>query len=400
MKILVVNAGSSSLKFGLFTRDECEVLAQGSIEWMGDSEQAQLRLSGHALIEINRRVTARSHAEAVAVVRQTLIERSLLDAGPGSQIAAVGHRVVHGGSLFQGSARIDERVRAAIADLAALAPLHNPPAIKTMDAIEATFPGVPQVAVFDTAFFSDLPAHQVVYPLPYEWHVKWGVRRFGFHGISHAYCSQRAAELLRRDLSELRLVICHLGNGCSLSAIGLGQPVATTMGFTPLDGLMMGTRSGSIDPGILLHVQREHGLSLEQLDQALNYESGLLGVSGVSSDVRAVETAARQGHERAKLALTIYADRVRSSIGASAATLGGVDALIFTAGVGENSVSLRAAVLEGLQCLGLNLDSARNEIAVPDCDLALADSPGRILLIRTQEQLMIAREAREWACQQ
>ena len=399
MRILVVNAGSSSLKFGLFTADSCELLARGNVEWMGDSDQAQLRLSGQSLADVNRDVVARSHAEAVTVARRALVEHSLLQAGSASQIAVVGHRVVHGGTLFQSSVRVDERVRTAIAELATLAPLHNPPALAAIEASESAFPGVTQLAVFDTAYFSNLPPNAVVYPLPYEWFSDWGVRRFGFHGISHAYCAQRAAELLHRDLSELRLVICHLGNGCSVSAICHGQPIATTMGFTPLDGLMMGSRPGSIDPGILLHVQRQHGLSLEQLDHALNHESGLLGVSGVSSDFRAVEAAARQGNERAQLALSIYADRVRSAIGASAVTLGGVDAVVFTAGVGQNSASLRTAAVKGVECLGLQLDGVRNETSNPDCDVALTESPGRILLIKTQEELMIAREARQWVCQ-
>lgn len=396
MRILVVNAGSSSLKFGLFAADSCELLARGSVDWMGDSSQAQLRLSGQSLADVNQSVTAGSHAEAVTVAGRALIEHSLLQAGPASQIAVVGHRVVHGGTLFQSSVRIDERVRTAIAELATLAPLHNPPALAAIDAVESAFPGVTQVAVFDTAYFSNLPPSAIVYPLPYEWFSEWGVRRYGFHGISHAYCAQRAAELLHRDLSELRLVICHLGNGCSVSAIRHGQPVTTTMGFTPLDGLMMGSRPGSIDPGILLHVQREHGLSLEQLDHALNHESGLLGVSGVSSDFRVVEAAARQGNERAELALSIYADRARSAIGASAVTLGGVDALVFTAGVGQNSASLRTAAVKGLKCLGLQLDGVRNETSNSDCDVALTESPGRILLIKTREELMIAREARQW----
>lgn len=399
LRILVVNAGSSSLKFALFAADSCELLARGNVEWMGDSDQAQLRLSGQSLADVKRNVVARSHAEGVTVARQALVEHSFLQAGPASQIAVVGHRVVHGGTLFQSSVRVDERVRTAIAELATLAPLHNPPALAAIEAIESAFPGVTQVAVFDTAYFSNLPPSAVVYPLPYEWFSEWGIRRFGFHGISHAYCAQRAAELLHRDLSELRLVICHLGNGCSVSAICHGQPIATTMGFTPLDGLMMGSRPGSIDPGILLHVLRQHGLSLAQLDHALNHESGLLGVSGVSSDFRAVEAAARQGNERAQLALSIYADRVRSAIGASAVTLGGVDAIVFTAGVGQNSASLRTAAVKGLDCLGLQLDGVRNETSDPDCDLALTESPGRILLIETREELMIAQEARQWVAQ-
>lgn len=348
--------------------------------------------------EINQSVIVSNHAEAVFVVRQAMKDHSLLDTGPASQLTAIGHRVVHGGTIFRDSVLIDQRVLAAIEELASLAPLHNPPALTAIEATQAEFQGVPQVAVFDTAFFATLPPRSFVYPLPYAWFAEWGVRRFGFHGISHAYCAQRAADLLGRKLNEVSLVVCHLGNGCSASAIRHGYPIATTMGYTPLDGLMMGTRPGSVDPGILLNVQRQRGITIEQLDRALHHESGLLGVSGVSSDFREVEHAAEGGHERAQLALEIYADRIRSSIGALAVTLGGVDALVFTAGVGENSASLRSTVAKGLECLGLNLDGARNHSGILDSDLASPESPSRILLIKTQEELLIAQETRRLTC--
>jgi len=263
-----------------------------------------------------------------------------------------------------------------------------------MTAAETALPGVPHIAVFDTAFFAELPPRAFVYPLPYSWYADWGVRRFGFHGISHAYCAARAEEMLGRS-AGLRLIVCHLGNGCSASAVRDGTAIATTMGYTPLEGLMMGTRSGSVDPGILLHVLRHRGLNAEQLDHALNHESGLLGVSGISSDFRAVQEATRAGHERARLALDIYADRVRATIGALAVTLGSVDALVFTAGVGEHSADLRAAVCEGLECLGLRLDAASNAECKPDADVASASSTGRILVLHTQEEMMIARETRD-----
>lgn len=401
MNILVINSGSSSLKFGLFAAESCERLARGSVAWKGDSEQAELRLWGESRDDEKpieaKQVVARNHGEAIAVVRQALLDHSLLDGDGTSQLAAIGHRVVHGGALFQDSVLIDQRVRAAIAELGELAPLHNPAALAAIAATESAFLGVPQVAVFDTAYFSTMPPQAFVYPLPYKWFEEWGVRRFGFHGISHAYCAQRAAELLGRELTELRLVICHLGNGCSASAIRHGQPIATTMGFTPLDGLMMGTRPGALDPGILLHVQRQRGLTVEQLDDVLHHQCGLLGVSGISSDFRSVDEAAEQGNERAQMALAIYADRIRCAIGALAVTLGGLDALIFTAGVGENSASLRVRVTTGLQCLGLNLDADRNQCGMPDCDLASSSSPSRILLIKTQEELLIAQETRRLA---
>jgi acetate kinase len=312
-------------------------------------------------------------------------------------VAVVGHRVVHGGAEFQDSVLIDSKVKAGIAGLSKLAPLHNPAVLKAVEAVEGLLPGVPQVAVFDTAFFAHLPPKAYLYALPYDYYERWGIRRFGFHGLSHAYCAARAAEMLGRDLSGLRLINCHLGGGCSAAAVRSGMAVATTLGFSPLEGLMMGTRSGSVDPGILLYLQREHGLTVEELDHALNYSSGLLGISGVSSDLAQVEIAAAQGKQRARLAFDMFADRVRSAIGALAATLGGVDALIFTDRVGEHSAALRAAACEGLEFMGLRLDPARNAAAQPDADVAKPDSPARIFVIHTQEELAVARETRRVA---
>lgn len=385
--ILVINSGSSSLKFGLFAADSGDSLCRGVIDWAGEPGCAELRWHDVSSAESKQSVVVRTHGEAVGVAMRTLQEHSV-----GNEIVAVGHRVVHGGTLFRDSVLIDNRVRAGIEELGTLAPLHNPPALAVIAATGAALPGVPQVAVFDTSFFTSLPPKAFLYPLPYEWFADWGVRRFGFHGISHAYCAQRAAELLDRPLQELRLAICHLGNGCSASAVSGGQAVATTMGFTPLDGLMMGTRPGSLDPGILLDVQQRHGLSAKMLQQVLNHESGLLGVSGISSDVRALESAAQAGHERARLALDMFADRVRAHIGALAVTLGGIDALIFTAGIGENSAHLRTDICAGLECLGLQLDPDRNATVRPDADIARDSSASRILVMECREDLMIARE--------
>lgn len=385
--ILVINSGSSSLKFGLFGAASGDILCRGIIDWAGESSLAELRLRGSSFAERKQPVAIRDHGEAVNVAVRTLQETL-----NSHEIIAVGHRVVHGGTLFRDTMLIDERVRTGIAELAALAPLHNPPALAAIAAAETILPNVPHVAVFDTAFFSSLPPKAFLYPLPYEWFTDWGVRRFGFHGISHAYCAKRAANLLGKPFQELRLIICHLGNGCSASAVSGGQAIATTMGFTPLDGLMMGTRPGSLDPGILLDVQQRHGVSVETLQQVINRDCGLLGVSGVSSDVRQLETAAQSGHPRAKLALEMFADRTRAHIGALAVTLGGVDALIFTAGIGENSIGVRAAICEGLECLGLHLDDDRNSTCHPDADIARESSPSRIQVIECQEDRTIARE--------
>jgi acetate kinase len=283
-------------------------------------------------------------------------------------------------------------MRSRITALADLAPLHNPPSLETLAAAEAELPGVPHVAVFDTAFHATLPPAARTYPAPERWTRDWGIRRFGFHGLSHAYCSRRAAELLGRSAEELRLVICHLGHGCSASAVRGGRCVDTTMGFTPLEGLMMATRSGSIDPGIVLHVQQHHGLTVEQVETALNRESGLLGVSGISGDMRQVLAAARGGHERAQLALAVYTHRVRQAIGALAVTLGGIDALVFTAGVGEHAGEIRQSICTGLECLGLELDAQANATCRPDADVARPSSRGRILVIATREELTMLRE--------
>jgi acetate kinase len=358
--VLVFNAGSSGLKFAFFERGSEKETASGTI---------------------GKAPPAGAVSEILAKI-------------PANSIEAVGHRFVHGGTQFREGALVTPRVRSSIERLSELAPLHNPPALAILESAQRALPGVPHVAVFDTAFFADLPERAAVYPLPWEWHEKWGVRRFGFHGLSHAWCAERAAELLGRPAESLRLVSCHLGNGCSAAAVRGGKPVATTMGFTPLDGLMMGSRAGSVDPGILLYVLRHKGVGLDDLDRILNHESGLNGVSGVSPDFREVEAAAAAGHARARIALEIYADRVRQAVGAFAVTLGGLDALVFTAGVGEHAASLRASACGGLDVLGLVLDADKNARAVPDADVAAAGSAARILVLHTREELMIARETR------
>ena len=395
MGILAINSGSSSLKFGLFDADTCEPLVAGDIDWAyGDRARAQFTLRPRNGLTVTTQVAAPDDVTAVR-----LAVNAAVGSGPGradeqSSVAVVGHRVVHGGVEFRDSVLIDDRVKAGIASLNKLAPLHNPPVLKAIAAVDTLLPGVPQVAVFDTAFFAQLPPKAHLYALPYEFYERWGIRRFGFHGLSHSYCAGRAAELLGRPLSELRVISCHLGGGCSAAAVRGGVAMATTLGFSPLEGLMMGTRSGSVDPGILLHLQREHGLTVEELDHALNYSSGLLGISGMSSDLAQIETAAAQGNERARLAFDMFADQVRSAIGALAAKIGGVDALTFTDRIGEHSAALRAAACEGLEFMGLCLDPERNADSKPDTDVATPDSLARILVIHTQEELVVAREAR------
>ena len=391
MTILALNAGSTSLKFGLFDAAS-EPLLAGDIDWaVGDRRQATLTLRPRGAEVVSSRVAVGDDAAATACAVAAAAKAA---ATHGEAIGLVGHRVVHGGAEFLESTRIDGRVKAAIAALGLLAPLHNPAALRVIEAAEVALPGIPQVAVFDTAFFARLPLPAILYPVPFEWYEKWGIRRFGFHGLSHAFCAARAAEFLGRDPAGLRLVICHLGGGCSAAAVRAGRPVASTMGFSPLEGLMMGTRCGSVDPGILLHVQRQLGLSLAELDHALNYSSGLLGVSGVSPDLARIEAAAKAGNERARIAFDLFADRIRGAVGSLATTLGGLDALVFTDRIGENSPGLRAAVCTGLGFMGLRLDSEANRAARADADIASVDSPARILVLHTREEWMIARETR------
>ncbi|HET9253439.1 MAG TPA: acetate/propionate family kinase [Candidatus Eisenbacteria bacterium] len=372
LSLLTINAGSSTLKAALFDDGASREIASVVVEGTPDRAAASLEEALNHLAE-----------RAPGEVRG---------------IRAIGHRVVHGGTSLRESIRIDPAALGAIRLASELAPLHNPPALLAIEAAERRFAGTPQVAAFDTAFFSSLEPPAFVYPLPYEWYRDWGIRRFGFHGLSHAYCSTRAAEMLdERDPGTpqpRRIIVLHLGNGCSASAVVGGRPVATTMGFTPLEGLMMGTRPGSVDPGILLHVLHERGLDPDALTDALLHRSGLLGVSGVSGDFREVSAAAAGGNERARLAIEIYSDRARSAVGSLAVRMGGVDALVFTAGVGENARDLRALVCTGLQFMGLNIDPGRNRHESPDADIATSESPARILILRTREDLMLARETR------
>ena len=391
MSILVLNAGSSTLKFALFNVKSDQELCSGMVDWQGDLKNASLTIRTSSTGKKQSQVELADYGDAV---RLTL--RALQQNGFDQPIQFVGHRVVHGGAEFRDSVLIDEQVGQSLQKISKLAPLHHPPVLATFDATQKALPETPQVAVFDTSFFSRLPDKEVVYPLPFEWHEKYGIRRFGFHGISHEYCSVRAAKLLGRPHDpDLRLVICHLGNGCSATAVRGGEPVTTTMGFTPLEGLMMGTRCGSVDPGILIYMMQEHGFGSQQLEESLNRQSGLLGVSGISSDYRLVEQAEASGNKRASLAIDMFVDRVRSAIGSLAVTLGGIDALIFTAGIGENSAAVRSQVCDGLGCLGLCLDETLNQTKHADCDVAKAESLARILVVRTREEQMVADEVRK-----
>ena len=392
MKILVCNAGSSSLKFSLFEAEGEQLLAEGGIDWTTKPTRLVFHRTGHQ--EIREELKLEKHADAVARILDDL------RAGPSAalhtleDLRAVGHRVVHGGEHYTTGVRITPEVKRVIGDLAELAPLHNPASLDGITAVEQVLPNVPQVAAFDTAFHATLSESARTYPVPQQWTREWGMRRYGFHGLSHSYCAGRAAEMIGRR--DLRLIIAHLGNGASVSAVCNGICVDTSMGFTPLEGLMMGTRSGTVDPGMIVHLLRHKGLSADELDHALNYESGLLGVSGVSSDLRQV-LSELAGNPNARLAVEVYVHRIRQTVGAMAATLGGVDALVFTAGVGEHAPEIRKRVCEKLNYLGLELDRTANETCKPDIDVAIPASAARILVIATREDLTIMRETRKLA---
>ncbi|MBE9184159.1 acetate kinase [Microcoleus sp. LEGE 07076] len=397
MKILVLNAGSSSQKSCVYELNDVlpeiplQPLWEAQIDWTHQQGIAELKVETATGIQLEEELASDSREAAISRMLETLWKGKTQIINDLNEIDIVGHRVVHGGQDYQQSTLISPEVKKAIARLAVFAPVHNPVNLEGIEAIENILPNVPQIAVFDTAFHAQLPPAAFVYPGPYEW-LENKIRRYGFHGISHQYCARRAAQILNRDSADLRLITCHLGNGCSLAAIRGGVSVDTTMGFTPLEGLMMGSRSGSIDPGIIIHLLKQSDLTSEKLDDILNRNSGLKGISGVSGDIRQIVEAITQGNERAQLALDIYIHRLRSGIGAMLASLGGLDALIFTAGVGENSTVVRAAACEAFGFIGLKLDGEKNQQLSVDEDIAAVDSAVRVLVIHTQEDWEIARE--------
>ncbi|MFN6529396.1 acetate kinase [Nostoc sp. ChiSLP03a] len=396
MKILVLNAGSSSQKSCLYEiagetlpTQAPQPLWEGKINWTQDRGVAEIEVKTATGGTLQKSISGDSPQAHLTYMLNTLDRDATKVIDRLSEIDVVGHRIVHGGEDYRDSVVITEDVKKAIADLSNLAPEHNPAAVQGIEAIENILKNVTQVAVFDTGFHATLPDAAAIYPGPYQW-VEQGIRRYGFHGISHQYCSQRAVQIFGRDVASERLIICHLGNGCSLAAIKNGRSIDTTMGFTPLDGLMMGSRSGSVDPGILIYLLRYCNYSVEKLDELLNKASGLKGISGVSSDLREVREAMSQGNSRAQLAWDIYVHRLRSGIGAMLASLGGLDALVFTAGVGEHSAEIRQAACEAFGFIGLKIDLEKNQQQPVDEDIATSDSAVRILVIHTQEDWAIA----------
>ena len=392
MKILVINAGSSSLKYQLIDMETESVMAKGLCERIGlDGHLKHSPLVGGKPV-FDEDVAMPTHAEAIAAVIDKLTSAEYGVVASMKEIDAVGHRVVHGGEKFAKSVVITDEVMAAIEECNPLAPLHNPANIIGIKACQQLMPGVPMVAVFDTAFHQTMPPVAYTYALPYEYYEKDKVRRYGFHGTSHKYVSQRAADMLGKPIEQLKLISCHLGNGSSVTAVDGGKSVDTSMGFTPLAGLPMGTRSGDIDAGILEYLMNKYGMDIKEMVNVLNKKSGVMGVSGVSSDFRDLEEAFEQGNERAGLAVDMFNYGVKKLIGAYAAAMGGVDAIIFTAGVGENSASQRLDIASGLEFMGVKMDAEANNVRGKEAVISAADSKVKVLLIPTNEELMIAMD--------
>ncbi len=390
MNVLVLNCGSSSIKYQLLNMEDESVLAKGLVERIGlDGAVLTHKAKGEKHI-YNEEIP--SHVKGIRMVLNALTDEKAGVIASMEEIHAVGHRIAQGGDLYRTSVLVDNKVKCGLTSLFDLAPLHNPPQFKGIEAIENVLPGVPNVATFDTVFHQGMPPEAYMYALPYELYEKYGVRRYGFHGHSHNYVSKRAAQILGRDLKDLKLITCHLGNGSSLAAVKGGVSVDTSMGFTPLQGLVMGTRCGDIDPAIIPFVMDKEGLSSKEVDQMMNKQSGALGLSGISSDFRDIEEAAKEGNQRAQLTLDVFHYRIRGYIGAYAAAMNGVDGIIFTAGIGENSPATREACLTGLDYLGLKLDPEANNVRGEEKVFSTADSKVAAMVIPTNEEVEIARE--------
>ena len=391
MNVLVINAGSSSLKYQLLNPETEQVLAKGLCERIGIDGKFTYKPEGKQAIK-DADVAMPTHSEAIQAVLNALVDKDNGVIASMKEIDAVGHRVVHGGEKFAKSVLLTDEVLAASEECNPLAPLHNPANIIGIKACQDLMPGTPMVAVFDTAFHQTMPPVAYTYALPYEYYENDSVRRYGFHATSHKYVSQRAAAMLGKPIEELKLVSCHLGNGSSVTAIDGGKSVDTSMGFTPLAGLPMGTRCGAIDAGIMEYLMNKHGMDITEMLSIMNKKSGVLGISGVSSDFRDLETAASEGNTRAALAVEAFEYSVRKLIGSYAAVMGGVDAVIFTAGVGENGIGNRANIVKGLEFMGIKMDAEKNKVRGEETEVSAADATVRTLIIPTNEELMIAKD--------
>lgn len=391
MKVLVLNCGSSSLKYQLIDMTNENVLASGLCERIGID--GRLKHKGKETYEVE--ATMNNHTDAIKMVIDALLDSKHGVISDIKEINAVGHRVVHGGEYFTKSVVVTDEVIKAIEDCIALAPLHNPANLMGIKACEDLIPGISQVVVFDTAFHQTMPEKAYLYGIPYELYEKYKIRRYGFHGTSHKYVSERAANLLGKDIKDLKIITCHLGNGGSVAAIDGGKSVDTSMGFTPLEGLIMGTRCGDIDPAVVSFIMEKEGLDNKQVDELMNKKSGVLGLSGVSSDFRDIETAASQGNKRAQIALDSFHYKVAKYIGEYTSTLNGIDAIVFTAGLGENSKSSRQEICNYLKWLGIEIDEEKNSKRGEEIEITTPSSKVKVLVIPTNEELVIARDTKE-----
>ena len=391
MKVLVINCGSSSLKYQVLDMTNEALLCKGLVERIG-MEGSVITHEKIGMDKVKNVVPMNDHKDAIEQVLAAVQNAEHGVVKSMDEIGAVGHRVVHAGEKFACSVKITEEVIKALEECVELAPLHNPPNLLGIEACKQLMPETPMVGVFDTAFHQTMPAESYIYAIPYEYYQKHGIRRYGFHGTSHKYVAERAAHMLNVSLDDLKLITCHLGNGASVSAIKRGKCIDTSMGFTPLEGLVMGTRSGDIDPAIVTFIREKENLPQGVANEILNKKSGVLGISGVSSDFRDLEEAVAEGNERAALALKVFAHKVRFYIGAYIAEMNGVDAIIFTAGVGENEITMREVICHNLGNLGIKLDPLKNKVRGKETIISTDDSKVKILLIPTNEELMIARD--------
>ncbi|WP_153730661.1 acetate kinase [Sporosarcina obsidiansis] len=387
-KILSVNAGSSSLKFQLIEMTTEEEITKGLFERIGLQNSIFSMSTNEKKIE--KVVDIADHSTAVSMLLEHLLSEGVVSSY--DEIDGLGHRVVHGGELFSDSVMINDEVIEKLEEISGFAPLHNPANIVGIKAFKKALPNTPAVAIFDTAFHQTMPEKAFLYALPYEYYENYGIRKYGFHGTSHKYVTERAAKILNRPLEDTRLISCHLGNGASIAAVKGGKSVDTSMGFTPLAGVIMGTRSGNIDPALIPYMMERTDQSAEEVVNVLNKKSGLLGLSGFSSDLRDITEAAEQGNERAQLALDVFTDRIHQHIGQYAAGMGGVDAIIFTAGIGENSAIVREKVMRGLEFMGVYFDPSLNNVRGQEAYISFPHSPVKVLIIPTNEEIMLARD--------
>lgn len=396
MKILVLNCGSSSLKYQLINMENEEVMAKGYLEKIGLPDSFLTHTVNGEKHKIEKKID--NHEEGIKLVVAQLLDSEYGVIKDLKEIDAVGHRVVHGGEKFSGSVLITDDVVEAMKECIPLAPLHNPAGITGIEACQKALPGVPMVGVFDTAFHQTLPEKAYMYAIPYEYYEKYGIRKYGFHGTSHKFVSRRVAEVMNKPIDDLKIISCHLGQGASLCAIEGGKSIETTMGLTPLAGVPMGSRSGDIDPSIVTFLMKNENLSSDEMDKILNKQSGKLGLSGVSIDDRDIETAAKEGNERAQLAIDNFVYQVAGFIGKLAVQMKGVDVITFTAGIGENGIDARRRICDYLGVLGVKIDEEKNDCRGKEIEISTPDSKVKVYVIPTNEELMIARDTKELAC--